>query len=187
MSRGFYQEVPKRGSSVAVLIGLVISIVIGTILLLVDYEGFGGEFFVEIGALIGGIVIGRMLFQSTRQSLIMGATEGLLSFLSYFFIVPMLLDAGLIPNEPTPEISPEIYILLMVMWIIISAASGALGAYFGSLLGRWTASRPPGPQKPYYPGGPRGPSTMVLEKCPYCHSELPPEALYCPECGRRVR
>ncbi|MEM2926116.1 MAG: zinc ribbon domain-containing protein [Candidatus Bathyarchaeia archaeon] len=185
MSRGFSQEVPRKGSLMAVLLGLVVSILIGTLLLLVDYEGLGGEFFVEIGALLGGIIVGRMLFHSTRQSILMGATEGLLSFLSYFFIVPMLLDAGLIPNEPPPDISLEIYLILMVMWIILSAASGALGAYFGSLLGRWTTPHPPSP--PPYPEIPRMPSPMGMKKCPYCHTDLPSEALYCPECGRRVR
>ena len=32
-----------------------------------------------------------------------------------------------------------------------------------------------------------GNAGQMKDACPYCHSEIPEEDLYCPECGERVR
>lgn len=159
------------------LLGLLISIGIGTIALIVaeDIADIG----LALGAFLGGLVAGRFAVKPLSGGS-RGAAVGVLSLLLYyFFIVPMLYMARLI-TIPDVELSTLDLIVAWIITILELVGVGFIGGVAGYYMtaGIKPALKQPPEVKPTLPS---------LSRCPRCGSTLPVEAIYCPQCGLKVR
>jgi ribosomal protein L40E len=159
------------------LIGLLISISVGTLALIIaeDIADIG----IVLGAFLGGLIAGRFTIKPLSGGS-RGAAVGVLSLLLYyFFIVPMLYMARLIT---IPEVEPSAS-EIVVAWIITILELvgvgfvGGIAGYYMTASAKPTAKQPP-EAKPTIPS---------LSRCPRCGATLPVEAIYCPQCGLKVR
>jgi len=160
---------PAKSLGFAVLCGLGISVGVGTVLLILNFA-----LSLETGAFIGGLVAGQLLFIPVRRGGLAGGLAGLLSFPAYLVVIPVIDEAGLLPPQPgIPEPFYESPILLIVILVIEVAIIAGLG-FVGGVVSAYLKSR----------------TTPLIgdeNTCPRCQTALPSEAIYCPNCGRKVR
>ena len=157
---------PAKSLGFAVLCGLGISVGVGTVLLILNFA-----LSLETGAFIGGLVAGQLLFIPVRRGGLAGGLAGLLSFPAYLVVIPVIDEAGLLPPQPDiPEFSPILLIVILVIDIAIIAGLGFVGGIVSAYLKSRTT-----------------PLIGDENTCPRCQTPLPHEAIYCPNCGRKVR
>ncbi|MCS7112346.1 MAG: zinc ribbon domain-containing protein [Nitrososphaerota archaeon] len=159
------------------LLGLLVSIVTGTLALIVA-ENIA-DIGIALGAFLGGLIAGRFTVKPLSGGS-RGAAVGILSLLLYyFFIVPMLYMARLI-TIPDVELST---LDLIVAWIITILELVGVG-FVGGVAGYYMTAGIKPVTKPSPEVKPTVPS---LSRCPRCGSSLPVDAIYCPQCGLKVR
>ncbi|MEM2739830.1 MAG: zinc-ribbon domain-containing protein [Candidatus Bathyarchaeia archaeon] len=159
------------------LLGLLVSIGIGTLALIVA-ENIA-DIGIALGAFLGGLIAGRFTVKPLNGGS-RGAAVGVLSLLLYyFFIVPMLYMARLI-TIPDVELST---LDLMVAWIITILELVGVG-FVGGIAGYYMTAGVKPVAKPSPEVKPIVPS---LSRCPRCGAPLPVDAIYCPQCGLKVR
>lgn len=167
----------ERRGNTSLIVGLLVSVTIGTIALIIaeDVADIG----IALGAFLGGLIAGRFTVKPLSGGS-RGAAVGVLSLLLYyFFIVPALYMARLIT---IPEVEPSTF-ELVIAWIMIILELVGVG-FVGGVAGYYTTVGVKPAMKPTPEAKPTIPS---LSRCPRCGASLPVDAIYCPQCGLKVR
>jgi len=167
----------ERRGNVSLIVGLLVSVTIGTLALIIaeDIADIG----IALGAFLGGLIAGRFTVKPLNGGS-RGAAVGVLSLLLYyFFIVPALYMARLIT---IPEVEPST-LELIVAWIVTILELVGVG-FVGGVAGYYTTIGVKPAMKPTPEAKPTIPS---LSRCPRCGASLPVDAIYCPQCGFKVR
>lgn len=168
---------PQRFRRSSLLLGLLASVGVGTVALILTE---GADIGVIVGAFLGGLISGRFTGKPLDGGS-RGAAVGVLSLLVYeFFVIPILLNFNLIVIPEGIEFTAAEVALAWVLAIAELVGGGFIGGIAGYYL---TAGlRPKGK-----PEVEVKPAAIPAGRCPRCGEALPPEAIYCPRCGFKVK
>jgi len=160
-------RLPVRPLWMTVGAGLIVSVAVGTFVIIVATPYVDEGTF--LGAFLGGLLAGQFAFRPLRRAGFAGALVALLSFLAYFQIVPFLIEAGIIKWDippPPPETYWPLFLATLGIFLVLGTAGGVVGGYVKGLI---------------------RPKTVIPGRCQNCNALLPEEAVFCPNCGTRVR
>ncbi len=160
-------SLPGRSLWISVGVGLVLSVAAGTAVIIAATQFVDEGTF--LGAFLGGLLAGQLIFRPLRRAAFAGALVALLSFMAYFQIVPFLIEAAIIkwdiPPSP-PDMYWPLFFAALGIFLVLGTAGGVVGGYLKGLI---------------------RPRAVVPGRCSNCNAVVPEEAVFCPNCGKRVR
>jgi len=159
-------SLPGRSLWVSVGAGVVLSVAAGTLVIIAATQFVDEGTF--LGAFLGGLLAGQLVFRPLRRAAFSGALVALLSFMAYFQIVPFLIELAIIRWDippPPPDMYWPLFFAALGIFLVLGTAGGLVGGYVKGRL------RPP----------------VIPGRCANCGAVAPEEAVFCPYCGKRVK
>lgn len=165
----------SKGLWAAILSGLIVGGALSAVLSIPDLQ-----FSTLIGAVVGGIVAGYVLYGRMGQAAAAGAVAGILS--TPFFLgvsqIFLIFEIIPIPNTPTPPLSQLQEAVTFIL--LTNLAAGALGGAIGGAVHHRTVETVV-PQSATQPGT----VAAQVRYCVQCGAQLHGGEVICPHCSAR--
>jgi len=159
----------------SVLAGLAVAGIVGVVLDVVELPAGSA-----IGAFIGGLVGGLLLYGPRRKATVAGLVVGILSFPVQLSIFVALVSSELYTPPAVPEIPQSVLMVALGLTLVMQIVAGTAGGLLGGVLHR-PPREPVETPRPYMPPPPPRPEKYCIQ----CGAGLAKETAVCPACGAR--
>jgi len=167
----------SREIGTASLGGLIVGGVLGAILSVTEVP-FG----TALGALIGGLVAGYLLYGKVGHAALAGALSGILGYIFFWGVLVQMLFFQIYVPPQGPEPPPSLVQLGVIIGFVFNLIGGAVG---GAVMGLVRRAKPQAGSIPPPPPPPTSPATGQVKYCVQCGAQMPAGATICPHCNAR--